>query len=421
MVLLLLLFSKTVMIGGIEGIIGPITESYVDRLIDRAEEEEVEALIIKIDTPGGLDQAMRNIVKRELQSEVPIIVYVYPSGARDTSAGVYITMAANIAAMSPGTNIGAASPVAFSPGMGGGEEQKVDETMKNKMMEDAAAYLRSIAKKRNRNVDWAERAVKQSISATAEEALELNVIDMVVSSIDSLIYRIDGKEVELPQEKKVIDTENAEKKHLPMNWREELLQLISNPNIAYILFVLGFYGLIFEITHPGAVIPGLLGALSLVLAFYSFQTLPVNYTGVALIVLGIGMFVMEVLTPTFGPLTIGGIVSMGIGSMMLINTNAEFLQISKPLIITAVGMTAAFFLFALGALIKAMRRTPTTGREGFKGEEGEVVRKVDPSGGKVFVRGEYWNAFADEEIAEGEKVEVLEVDRMKLKVRKKEV
>lgn len=409
------------MIGKIEGIVGPITASYVTRTIQKAEDEKAEVLIFLIDTPGGLDEAMRDIIKEELNASIPIVIYVHPSGARDASAGVFITLAAHIAAMTPGTNIGAAHPVAISPGRrGGDEEQGIDETMKEKMTQDAAAYIRSIAEKKNRNVNWAEDAVRKSASATAEEALKLGIIDFIAESVDELLEKIDGMEVELVGFTKKLNTKDAVKKEIPMTWREEFLKIISNPNIAYILFILGFYGLIFEITHPGAIIPGLLGALFLVLAFFAFQTLPINYTGVGLIILGIAMFVMEVLTPTYGPLTLGGIVAMTLGSLMLLNTNVPFLQISKSIIIAAVGTTAAFFLFALGAVIKAMKRKPATGKEGLIGEIGTAEGDINSTEGKVFIHGEYWNAESSEMIKEGEKVEVLEVERLKLKVKKKE-
>jgi membrane-bound serine protease (ClpP class) len=420
--LILLLLNSTVIIGNIEGIISPITANYVERVIEKAEETETEAIVFLLDTPGGLMNAMRDIVKYELNSSVPIIIYVYPSGASDASAGVFLTYAAHIAAMTPGTNLGAAHPVAISPqGIGGGEEKKTDDTMMEKATEDAAAYLRGIAKKRNRNINWAEKAVRESVSATAEEALELGIIDLLASSVDELLEKIHGMEVELPDESKKLNTKNATKENIPMNFREEFLKLISNPNIAYILFIVGVYGLIFEIRSPGAIIPGLLGALCLILAFYSFQTLPINYAGVALIILGIAMFVMEVLTPTYGPLTIGGIVSMSIGSMMLINSDLPFLQISKPLIFAVVGTTAAFLIFALGAAIKAMRAKPTSGKEGLTEESGEAVSDINSKSGKVFVRGEYWNAVSDKKIKNGTEIEVVEVNGLRLKVKKKEV
>ncbi len=407
------------MIGEIEGIIGPVTANYVTKIIRNAEENKVEALILIIDTPGGLDQAMRDIIKEELNASVPIIVYVHPSGARDASAGVFITLASHIAAMTPGTNIGAAHPVAISPG-GQGEGKGIDETMKEKMTQDAAAYIRSIAEKKGRNAEWAEQAVIKSVSATAEEALKLNIIDLIAESVDDLLKKVHGMEVELPSGKKKLNTAQAETKEIPMNWKEKLLQNLSNPNIAYILFILGFYGLIFEITHPGAIIPGLIGATCLVLAFFAFQTLPISYTGIGLIILGIAMFVMEVLTPTYGPLTMGGIVAMALGSMMLINTDVPFLQISRPIIAAVVGTTAAFFLFALGAIIKAMRRKPSTGKEGMLHEIGTAVSDIDSKDGKVFIHGEYWNAISDKDIKEGEEVEIVEIQRLKLTVRKKE-
>jgi len=422
MYLILLLFANTVIIGKVEGIIGPVSANYVKRTIEKAEEKDAEAIVFLLDTPGGLMDAMREIVKDELNSPIPIVIYVYPSGARDASAGVFLTYAAHIAAMTPGTNLGAAHPVSISPqGLGGGEEKKPDDTMMEKVTEDAAAYIRGIAKKRNRNIEWAEKAVRESVSATAEEALELGIINLIVSSVDELLEEIHGMEVELPEGSKKLDTKNAETEEIPMNFREEFLSLISNPNIAYILFLVGVYGLIFEIRSPGAIIPGLLGALCLILAFYSFQTLPINYAGVALIILGIAMFVMEVLTPTYGPLTIGGIVSMSIGSMMLINSDLEFLQISKPLIFAAVGTTAAFLIFALGAVLKTMRTKPITGKEGLTGAIGKAVSDISSTDGKIFIRGEYWNAVSDKKIKKDTEVEVVEVNGLKIKVKKKEV
>ena len=422
MYLILLLFANTVIIGKVEGIIGPVSANYVKRVIEKAEKKDAEALVLLLDTPGGLDGAMRDIVKNELNSSVPIIVYVHPSGARDASAGVFLTYAAHIAAMTPGTNLGAAHPVSISPqGMGGGEEKKEDDTMMKKVTEDAAAYIRSIAKKKNRNIEWAEKAVRESVSATAEEALKLGIIDLIVSSVDELLEKIHGIEVELPGGSKKLDTKNAKKEEMPMNFREEFLSLISNPNIAYILFLVGVYGLIFEIRSPGAIIPGLIGALCLILAFYSFQTLPINYAGVALIILGIAMFIMEVLTPTYGPLTIGGIVSMSIGSMMLINSDLEFLQISKPLIFAAVGTTAAFLIFALGAVLKAMRAKPISGKEGLVGATGKAVSDINIKGGKVFLNGAYWDAVSDKKIKKDSEIEVIELNGLTLKIKKKEV
>ncbi|MEO0292827.1 MAG: nodulation protein NfeD [candidate division WOR-3 bacterium] len=418
--LILWLLGSFVILGKVEGVIGPATASYVHRVIELSEKEEAEALILLLDTPGGLDEAMREIVKDELNSKIPIVVYVHPSGARDASAGVFITLAAHIAAMTPGTNIGAAHPVAISPGRED-REGKTEETMIKKAREDAAAYIRSIAEKRNRNARWAEKAVRESASVTAEEALRLKIIDLVVPTVDELLEKIHGKEVSLPMGTKKLNTKNAEKKNVPMSPREEFLKIISNPNVAYILFIVGLYGLIFEIRSPGGIFPGLLGALCLILAFYSFQTLPINYAGVALIILGIAMFVMEVLTPTYGPLTIGGIVSMSLGSMMLIKSEANFLQISKPIIFAVVGTTALFLLFALGAVAKVMRKKPTTGKEGLIGGIGKALSDITQEEGKVFIRGEYWNAVAEEKIKKGSLVEVIEVKGLTLKVKKKEV
>jgi len=411
---IILLFSATVYLGHFNGIVGPVSSRYLVNLIERASRENVEALVITIDTPGGFDQAMRDIVKAELNSKVPIVVYVYPDGARDASAGVFITLAAHIAAMCPGTNIGTAHPVAVSPG-----GEKVDETMKEKMENDAAAYLKAIAKKRGRNVKWAEDAVRKSVSITADEALRLGVIDLIAEDVEELLNKIDGWEVDIDGEKKILKTKDADMVEIPMTFREIFLSRLANPNIAYILLIIGFYGLIFEITHPGAIVPGAIGALSLILAFFSFQTLPINYAGLALIILGIVMFILEALTPTYGPLTIGGIVSMFMGSMMLINTDVSFLKISLPVIIAAVATTAAFFVFALGMAFRAMRSKPTTGDKGMIGLEGTATTNIEKTG-KVFIRGEYWNAYSDEKIEKGSEVVVVDVKGLKLKVKRKE-
>jgi membrane-bound serine protease (ClpP class) len=403
--------GSKIFVARFEGIVGPVSSRYFVQSIEKAEKEDAVCLIVELDTPGGLDTSMREIVKAELNSDVPIVVFVYPSGSRDASAGVFITLAAHIAAMAPGTNIGAAHPVAM-----GGE---MDEEMKEKVTNDAVAYIKSIAEKRGRNVEWSEKAVRQSVSATEKEALELGVIDFVAEDLDELLEKINNKTVNLPSGEKILKTEGVEIERLPMTFWDRLLTLIANPNVAYILLLLGFYGLFYEITNPGAIVPGVVGALCLLLAFFAFQTLPINITGLLLLILGVIFFILEVLTPTYGPLTIGGIISMLIGSSMLINTDtAPFLKISWVVIISAVATTAAFFVFALGMALKTMRRKSVTGKQGLIGEITTAKTKIGQDSGTVFLQGEIWNATSDEKIQKGEKVKVVDVEGLTLKVEK---
>jgi len=305
-----------VMVITVQGVINPVSSEYIKKSIEEANEQGMEALVIELDTPGGLDTSMRSIIKVINVSEVPVVVYVAPSGARAASAGVFITMAAHIAAMAPGTNIGAAHPV----GIGG----KMDKTMVEKVTNDAVAYIKSIAERRGRNVKWAEDAVRNSVSITAREALKLGVIDLVSKDIGDLLDRIDGMKVKTPAGEKVLHTRGASVVRKQMGLRLKILALISNPNIAYILMLLGFYGLFFEFTNPGSIFPGVVGGICLILAFYAFQTLPVNYAGLLLIVLAVILFVLEIKITSGGVLTIGGIISMIIGSIMLFESPDPF-------------------------------------------------------------------------------------------------
>ena len=407
--LIFLISLSPVYVAKVEGIIEPMAASYIVRCIDIAEQNS-SPLIIELDTPGGLDEAMRDIVKAILNTKIPVIVYVAPSGARAASAGVFITLAANVAAMTPGTNIGAAHPV----NIGGGQ---VDETMAEKMVNDAVAYIKSIAEKRGRNIEWAEKAVRKSVSVTEKEALELGIIDLIADSRDELVSLIDGMEIDLPYGKQKIVTEDREVSLIPQTFRERFFSKIANPNLAYIFLILGIYGLILEFSRPGTFIPGVVGAICLVLAFFAFRMLPINYAGVALIVLSAIFFILEVLTPTYGPLAIGGVTSLILGSIMLIRSEADFLQISIPLIITTSILVGGFFLFALGMAFKAMRKKPTTGDRGIIGEIGGVRKKIDNEG-VVLVSGELWNATSDEVIEKGEKVVVTGIDRLTLKVKR---
>jgi membrane-bound serine protease (ClpP class) len=382
---------------------------FISKSIDSSVENNDNLLVIELDTPGGLDTSMRSIVKKIIASEVPVVVYVAPSGARAASAGVFITLAAHIAAMAPGTNIGAAHPV----GVGG----KMDETMAEKAVNDAAAYIKSLAEKRNRNAEWAENAVRESVSITEKEALESNVIDFISPDLKSLLDSIDQKTVEISTGKQKITTKGMKINRREMNFRDKILNIISDPNIAYLLMLAGIYGIFFELTNPGAIFPGVFGVLSLILALYSFQTLPVNYAGLMLIILAIVLFILEIKVASYGLLTIGGIISMIIGSLMLFESAMPFFKLSLTVILPAVFLTALFFGLTIYLVLKAYRRKPSTGVEELIGLEGEARSDIHKKG-QVFVHGELWKAWSDEPVSKGDKITVEEVKNLKLKVRK---
>jgi len=397
----------------LNGIINPITSQYVVGGIEDAEAEGAECLILQLDTPGGLDTSMRDIVKKMLNSTIPIIVYVSPPGGRAASAGVFITLASNIAAMAPGTNIGAAHPVVM-----GGEE--VDEELKTKMVNDAAAYIKTIAEKRGRNVQWAEKAVRESVSITEQEAIEIGVIEFIANDIDELIEIIDGVRVTTASETRVLKTKDAEIIPVKMTFKDLFLHSLTNPNVAYILLFLGIYGILGEFSNPGSFFPGIVGGISLILAFVAFQSIPINYGGFILITFGIVLFILEIYTPTFGVLTAGGVTSLILGSFMLSKATAPFLRISLGLIISMSLATAAFFVFALSKGIKIQWKKPVTGREGLLGKVGIAKTNLTPEG-TIFVHGERWQASTEgEKIKEGEEVKVLEIKGLNLIVKKYE-
>ncbi|MCE5194235.1 MAG: nodulation protein NfeD [Nitrospiraceae bacterium] len=407
-------FSETpknyVMVITVNGVVNPSSAEYISKSIKEANKQKYQALIIQLDTPGGLDTSMRTIVKDIIASEVPVVVYVSPSGARAASAGVFITLAAHVAAMSPGTNIGAAHPV--------GVGEKMDKTMAQKATNDAAAYVKSLAERTGRNSKWAEDAVRKSISATEQEALKENVIDLVSKDIKSLLSEIDGKKVKTIMGDKTLHTANSGIVKGEMGFRHRILNVITDPSVAYILMLLGFYGLFFELTSPGAVFPGVVGGICLILAFYAFQMLPVNYAGLLLIVLAIILFVLEVKIVSHGALTIGGIVSMIFGSLMLFDSPEPFMRLSILLVLPAVLVTAFFFIMVFRLAYKAYRIRPITGAEGLIGLEGIANTDITKSGGMVLVNGEIWSAHSDPDILKGEKVIVENVSGLKLKVRK---
>jgi membrane-bound serine protease (ClpP class) len=394
----------------LSGVINPVATEYIGKSIKIADEKKVEALVIELDTPGGLDTSMRNIVKDIIGSAVPVVVYVSPSGSRAASAGVFITLSAHIAAMAPGTNIGAAHPV----GIG----EKMDKVMAEKATNDAAAYIRSLAERNGRNAKWAEDAVRKSISATEEEALKEGVIDLVSKDLNSLLSDIDGKKVRTVMGEKVLNTAKANIIKEGMGLRHRILNLISDPNVAYILMLLGFYGLFFELTNPGSIFPGVMGGICLILAFYAFQTLPVNYAGLLLIILAIILFILEVKIISHGVLTIGGIISMVIGSIMLFESPAPFMKLSLYVILPAAIITALFFSLTLGLAFKAFKRKPVTGSEGLLGGEGVASTDITKDGGMILLHGERWSAYSDELISKGEKVKVEAVSGLKVKVKR---
>ncbi|MDH4162096.1 MAG: nodulation protein NfeD [Nitrospirota bacterium] len=389
--------------------ITPVIAEYIIKSIDRATEMKAEALIIQMDTPGGLVESTREIVKKMLAAEVPTVVYVAPDGSRAASAGVFITLTANIAAMAPNTRIGSASPVQM--------EGKMDETMAKKITNDLAAMVRGIAEKRHRNAAWAEEAVRKAVSATETEALKLKVVDLIAPDIQTLLAKIDGKTVDTVMGKKTLHTSSATVKTYDMSFRHRILGIISNPNIAYILMILGFYGLYFELSNPGAIFPGVVGAILLILAFYALQTLPINYAGLMLIILGIVLFIAEAFITSHGVLGVGGAIAMAFGSMMLIDSPEPALQISWTVIAPVVAASALLFIVTLTVAIRAQRSKVDTGKEGLVGLIGEARTNISENDrGQIFVRGEYWNAWSDESIMKGEKVSVVAVDGLRLKV-----
>lgn len=393
-----------------DGVINPVAAEFLTKSIEIATEDHAEALIIQLDTPGGLDTSMRIIIKEISASAIPIVLYVSPPGARAASAGVFITLASHIAAMAPGTNIGAAHPVA----MGGGE---MDKEMKQKVENDAAAYIKSIAEKRGRNVAWAEDAVRKSVSITEKEALKLKVIDLVAEDLPALMKAIDARTVETAKGKVTLATKNATIKTIPMSFRFKVLSALSDPNIAYILMLLGIYGLIFELSNPGSILPGIVGGISLILAFYAFQTLPINYAGFLLILLAIILFIAEIKIPSYGLLTVGGVISMVLGSLMLITTDVPGLQISMYVILPTALLTAGFFVLVIGMAWRAHQKKPVTGIEALIGMEGIAKTEIHPRG-TVQLQGELWEAVSDEPIKEGESVIVQGLDGLKLLVKR---
>ncbi len=394
----------------IDGVVSPVMAEFLIETICKAEEADADLLIIEIDTPGGLDPSMREIIQAILASDVPVAVYVAPRGSRAASAGCFIAMAAHIAAMAPNTSIGAAHPVST-----GGE---MDETMSAKVTNDAVSYIRSLAKERGRNEDWAEKAVHKSASLNENDALEEGVIEYIADDTEDLIAQCNGVIVEVDGKATRLQLDDYAIETIRPGLRHQFFAVITNPNIAYILMILGFYGLVYELAHPGAIFPGVVGAICILLGLYGLATLPVNYAGIGLLLLALILFILEVKITSHGMLTVGGIIAMVLGSAMLIKSPAPFLRVSWAVIIPAVATTAAFFAFLAYLVIRTHRKKATTGEIGMVGELGKATTIVNQDGGQVFVHGEFWRARSDEEIAEGEAIEVIAAEGLKLTVKK---
>ncbi|NTU47911.1 MAG: nodulation protein NfeD [Syntrophobacteraceae bacterium] len=394
----------------VQDTINPGVEDFIEYAIQTSEKDEAKLLIILLDTPGGLLTATRGIAQALLNASIPIVVFIYPSGAQAASAGVFITAAADIAAMAPGTNIGAAHPVTT-----GGAD--VPSTMSEKVLNDTVAFGRSIADQRGRNADWYEQAIRKSVSITAQQAFTQNVIDLVADDLPALLKRLDGWELERKGRKTTLSTLGLEERTISPGWQHAVLRVISNPNIAYLLLMIGLAGLYFELSQPGAILPGVIGGISLILALYAMQTLPVNYAGFLLILLAILFFLLEIKVASYGMLSFAGVISLILGSLMLFRVPGATTRLAMSVFIPTVLVVSAFFAAVAAIAFRAQIRKPQTGADGLVGALGEVMNDLDLHG-KVFVSGELWNAVADEKIIAGEKVEVLSVENLKLKVKK---
>jgi membrane-bound serine protease (ClpP class) len=397
--------DKAVYIMTVNDAIGPGIADFIIKGIARANERGAAVLIIELDTPGGLAESMRSIVKAILASKVTVVVYVSPGGARAASAGVMITMAADIAAMAPGTNIGAAHPV----GAGG---QEISKTMSDKVVNDMVAQARSVAEQRGRNADWVEKAIRESVSATEKEALKENIVNLVAKDLDDLVRQLEGRNV---KEKGTLAVAGAPRVVLEENLRTRVLKTISDPNIAYILLMVGLAGLYFELSHPGAVFPGVIGGISIILAFFALQALPINTVGILLILLALVFFILEMKIASYGLLSIAGVISLVLGSLMMFDSESTGLRLSWAIIGPTIAMISGFFVVVAGLVFRSQVSRPQTGAGGLVNDIGIVKQALTPEG-KVFVHGELWHAVAGESIEEGAKVKVVGVKNLTLEV-----
>ena len=398
----------------IDGAIGPATASYISRSIDEARTQNAQCLVIQLNTPGGLLDSTQKIVQSFLGSSVPVVVYVAPTGATATSAGCFITVAASVAAMAPATTIGAAHPVAIGGFPSGGEE-KPDDTMKKKLENFSVSYIEAIAGKRHRNVEWAKSAVKESASISAEKALELKVIDLIAIDMADLLQKLNGRLVD----GKPLKTAGAEVAEIKMSPSERVFQKLWRPEVMFVLMLIAIYGIIGELTTPGAILPGVVGAIALVLALYLAAILPVNVTGLVLIALALMLFVFDIYAPTHGVLTVGGVISFLIGSLMLFNRADPLFRLSLSYIIPATLITAAFFVFVIGKGLRAQRLPVKVGAETLIGKTVATLTPIDSHGGRIFVEGEYWNAVSDRPIEKDQPVEIAAVQGLTLTVKTK--
>ena len=404
-------FSAELPVVRIAGAINPVVADFVTAELTLANETPAPAFLIEVDTPGGLDTAMRGIIRSILASKIPVIVYVAPSGARAASAGALITLSADFAAMAPGTNIGAATPVSIGPGGG------MDETMKHKVVNDAIAYARSLAEQRGRNPQWAEKMVRDGASIAASEAMELKVIDLVAENRAELLKVLDGRRYLRDGKEQRLQLGGVEPVLREMGWARRVLDAVSDPTIAYLLMMLGILGIFFEISQPGVILPGVVGTLAILLALFAFQALPVNYVGVLLILLALVLFILEIKVVSYGMLSVGGVIALTMGSLMLIDSADPALHISLAVIVSTVLSCSSCILLGLWFVSRSQRQRVVTGQEALVGEHGRTLTVVHESG-KVFVNGEYWDARADEELPAGTEVEVTGVgEQMRLQVR----
>lgn len=394
----------------IDGAIGPASADFIIRNLETAEKNHAEFFLIELNTPGGLDHSMRDIIKNILNAKIPVITYVAPSGARAASAGTYIVYASHIAAMAPGTNLGAATPVSIGGAFGDDNKEKKSaekpSTENQKAINDATAYIRSLAQLRKRNTDWAEKAVTSAATLSAEEALKLKVIDLIAADRQALLQQLNGRKLQIDNKEIVLNTQNLQLRKNDLDWRAKFLAIITDPNIAYILLLIGMYGLFFEFFNPGFIMPGVVGVICLLIALYAFQLLPINYAGLALILFGVGFMVAEAFVPSFGTLGLGGIAAFIIGSVLLMDKNITGFSIARSVILTVTLISAFFFLFIIQLLIRSRRRPPASGVEQLIGKEGTV--EIDSHHiPRIRLLGELWQVKSSYALHVGDRVTVL--------------